>query len=101
MSRWYRIDHDRNVLCIEVHVQPNARVSEVVGQHDDRLKIRVAAPAVDGRANRVLLEFLSKALELPARRIIIKRGARGRKKAVEVDAPDDNVLRIIRNWDMT
>ncbi|MEO8628341.1 MAG: DUF167 domain-containing protein [Betaproteobacteria bacterium] len=101
MSRWYRIDRDRNVLCIGIHVQPNARVTEVVGQHDDRLKIRVAAPAADGRANRVLLEFLSEVLELPARRIIIKRGARGREKAIEVDAPDDNVLRIIRNWDMT
>ena len=101
MTAWYRFDADRNVLCISVYVQPNARSTEVAGKHGESLKVRVAAPPLEDRANALLIEFLRKKLEVPASRIIIKRGARGRSKIVEVIAPGDAALQVIQDWDKT
>ena len=98
---WYRYDGHRNVLCIEVYVQPNARRTEVVGRYDQSLKIRVAGPAVDQRANMLLLEFLKKSLEVPAGRIMIARGMTARRKTIEIAAPGAAAMRVIENWDKT
>jgi|SRR5690349_18978400 len=98
---WHRYDAHRNVLCIEVYVQPNARRTEVVGRYDQSLKIRVAGPAVDQRANTLLIEFLKESLEVPAGRIAIARGATARRKTIEVAAPGAAALRVIEDWDKT
>lgn len=81
----YRYDRATRRLTLNVHVQPNARRSGVVGVHGDALKIRVAAPAVDNKANAALIEFLGEWLGLPARSISIGRGAHGRRKLVQID----------------
>jgi uncharacterized protein (TIGR00251 family) len=101
VASWHRFDADRNVLCITLYVQPNARNTEVVGKHGETLKVRVAAPALEGRANALLIEFLRKKLDVSASRVIITRGARGRRKAVEILAPGDAALRVIQDWDKT
>jgi uncharacterized protein len=98
---WYRYDGHRNVLCIDVYVQPNARRTEVVGRHDQSLKVRVAAPPLDQRANALLIEFLKEKLEVPASHIAITRGATARRKTVEVAAPGAAALRVIEDWDKT
>ena len=98
---WYRFDRHRNVLCIEVYVQPNARRTEVVGRHDESLKVRVAAPPLEQRANMLLIEFLKEKLEVPASRMAITRGATGRHKTVEIAAPGPAALRVIEDWDKT
>jgi uncharacterized protein (TIGR00251 family) len=99
MPTWCRFDADRNVLCINVYVQPNARSTEVVGTHGEALKVRVAAPPLDARANQLLIDFLGKTLSLPANRIRISRGGRSRRKLVEITAPGDTALRIVRGWE--
>jgi uncharacterized protein (TIGR00251 family) len=101
MSSWYRLDADRNVLCIKLYVQPGARRTEVAGKHGECLKVRVAAPAVEYRANAVLVEFLGQKLDLPASRVIITRGARGRNKTVEILGPGAAALKAIQDWDRT
>ena len=101
MSSWHRFDRDRNVLCINLAIQPNARGTEVIGKHDGSLKIRVVAPALENRANRLVIEFLSETLSVPASRITIRRGMRARKKTVEIDQPGDQALRVIQEWDLT
>jgi len=90
---WYRLDARRNALCIEVHLQPNARSTEVAGLHGTALKIRVAAPPLDQRANAALIEFLADRLGVAPSRMRIARGAKGRSKTVEVGEPDDLVMR--------
>jgi uncharacterized protein (TIGR00251 family) len=99
MPTWYRFDADRNVLCINVYVQPNARLTEIAGTHGEALKVRVAAPPLDHRANQLLVDFLGKILSLPGSRIRISRGGRGRRKLIEIAAPGETALRTVRGWD--
>ncbi len=67
--------------------------------HGDALKVRVAAPPMDARANRLLVDFLAKILEVPSSRIRISRGERGRRKLIEVMAPGGAALRLVREWE--
>lgn len=66
------------------HVQPRARTTEIAGWHGDAIKIRLAAPPVEGKANAALLAFLAEALRLPTSAICIARGKRGHRKRLEL-----------------
>src|SRR4051812_44802524 len=63
---------------LSVHVQPKASTTECVGIHGDALKIRVAAPPVDGAANDELIRFLARSLSIPSTSLQIYSGASGR-----------------------
>ncbi len=67
---------------LSVHLQPNAARTACVGLHGDAVKIRVAAPPVDGAANQALIRFLSLVLSVPASAIRLDAGATGRRKRV-------------------
>ena len=69
---------------LTIRVQPGASRSEVVGPHGDALRVRVAGPAVDGKANAELVRFLAEHLGLPARSIEITRGHASRTKVVRI-----------------
>jgi len=86
-TAWYQFDAARQRLILTLHIQPNAKRTSVAGLHGEALKIRVAAPAVDGAANTALLAFLKKAFGVPLANIHLKHGAGGRRKIVEIDAP--------------
>jgi len=55
-----------------------------VGLHGGALKVKIAAPAVDNKANAELIEFLSKTLEVSKSAIAIRRGGTSRRKVVEI-----------------
>ena len=67
-----------DALVLRLHVQPGARRSEVAGPHGDALKVRLAAPPVDGKANAALLAFLADAFGVPVRDVAIVRGETSR-----------------------
>ncbi|MEN0057670.1 MAG: DUF167 domain-containing protein [Bdellovibrio sp.] len=69
---------------LHLFIQPNAAKNEVIGPHDKELKIKIAAPPVESRANEELVEFLSELLSVPKRNIHVVRGETGRHKTVEV-----------------
>jgi uncharacterized protein (TIGR00251 family) len=93
---WYGYDA-KNARCVlHVHVQPNARSSEVAGRHGDALKIRIAAPAVDDKANAALLDFLCDRLDLKLSQIAIRHGARGRRKRIEISAGPEFLPQLLR-----
>lgn len=69
---------------LELRVQPGARRSEVVGELGDALKVRVAAPANDGKANAELVRLFARRLEVPRRALEVVRGAHRRTKTVRV-----------------
>jgi len=69
---------------LELHVQPGARRTEVAGIHGGRLKIRLAARAVEGAANAALVEFLAGALGAARSNVTIETGKASRQKRVSV-----------------
>ena len=73
-----------NGLRIAVHVQPNASRTEVAGEVEGALKIRLAAPPVDGKANEALERFIAGKLDLPRRDVKVSHGHSSRQKLVEV-----------------
>lgn len=71
-------------LLIDVRVQPRASRSEIAGTHGERLRIRLQAPPVDGRANSALVEFLAEAFDVPRASVAIEHGLAGRDKRVRI-----------------
>jgi uncharacterized protein (TIGR00251 family) len=72
------------VLKLFVYVQPGARKSELVGIHGDRIKIKLKAPPVDGKANDALLEFICDWLKVSISQVILTAGLRDRRKTIEI-----------------
>lgn len=70
---------------INVYVQPRASKTAVVGMHDGCVKIRLAAPPVDGAANAALVEFVAEQVGVAKSRVRITAGLTSRRKTVEVD----------------
>jgi uncharacterized protein (TIGR00251 family) len=67
-----------------LHVQPGARATAVAGRHGDAIKVRLAAPPVDGRANEALVAFVADLAGVPGRDVRLVRGATSRSKVIEV-----------------
>lgn len=76
---------------LRLAVVPNARKTAADGLHDGALRVRLAAPPVDGKANDALVAWLAGELGLPRRAVRLARGETARRKTVEIDAPPDAV----------
>ncbi len=85
-SSWHRNEGDAVILTL--HVQPGAKRSEISGLHGDALKIRLAAPPIEGRANEALLRFIADLFAVPLRNVELLRGAQSRHKMVKVTASE-------------
>jgi hypothetical protein len=79
---WYR--RNGEVTTLTLHVQPGAKRSEIVGLHGDALKIKLAAPPIEGRANEALLKFIAKLFDVPLCQVTLKRGEQSRHKIILV-----------------
>lgn len=82
---WYR--WDGRDLILDVHVQPGARREELAGEHGGRLRVRIKAPPVEGRANRNLVKFLSNLFDVAPRDITLLRGESSRDKRLRIHHP--------------
>ena len=81
---WFRwADHD---LLLEVAAQPGAKRNEFLGLHGERLKVRLQAPPLEGRANIALTDFFSECFAVPKNRVRIEQGEHGRQKRVRIRA---------------
>jgi len=79
-------------VVLQLHVQPRASRTELAGRHGDAIKIRLAAPPVDGEANDELVRFLARRLGVGRNAITIEAGATGRRKRVRVEGIDAATL---------
>jgi uncharacterized protein (TIGR00251 family) len=93
-STWIKHAPAAGRLTLTLHIQPNARKSEIAGLHGDALKIRIAAPAVDNKANAALIDFLSETLGVLKSAIAIRHGATGRRKVVEISGGEALAKRL-------
>jgi uncharacterized protein (TIGR00251 family) len=82
----------RPVATIRIHIIPNAKSDTVVGEHGDAIKIKLRAPAVEGKANTALLSFLAEKLSIPKRAIALERGERSRDKVLRIDGLSEKDL---------
>lgn len=82
---WYQWQDDD--LLLSVRVQPKASRDEIIGPHENALKIRITAPPVDGKANTHLIRFLAKTFGVPKSRVEIVSGESGRLKRLRIQAP--------------
>lgn len=91
---WLREGDGRTTLTL--HIQPGAKKTEVAGLYGDALKIRLAAPPVDGKANAALIEFVAERLGLAKSSVSLKSGQTSRRKVLAVDnAPADTAQRLL------
>jgi uncharacterized protein (TIGR00251 family) len=74
-----------NSCTLELKTIPNAPRDEIAGWLGDALKVKVHAPALEGRANDALLDFLAEKLGLHRRAVTLLRGDRSRHKVVRVE----------------
>jgi uncharacterized protein (TIGR00251 family) len=73
------------MTIVRIHVVPNAKVDSVVGEHAGAIKIKLRAPALEGKANAALIRFLAEQLGLPRQSIALERGRRSRDKLIRID----------------
>ncbi|TCP93206.1 hypothetical protein EDC44_1235 [Cricetibacter osteomyelitidis] len=76
-----------NGLRLRVILQPKASKDQIVGLHNDELKVTITAPPVDGQANAHLLKFFSKAFKVPKSSIVLEKGELSRHKQVFITKP--------------
>lgn len=74
-------------VILEVTVQARAARTEVSGLHGDTIRVRLAAPPLDGRANAALLEYLAAQFGVPRTRIALLKGRKSRRKTLRIEAP--------------
>lgn len=91
-AAWLHHHADDGCLTLRIHAQPNARSTATAGLHGDALKIRIAAPAADNRANAMLLDWLAGKLEIPRSALRLKSGNTARRKIVEIRPADARML---------
>jgi hypothetical protein len=82
---FYRWDGED--LILDCHLQPKASCDEFAGLHGERLKIRLTAPPVDGKANAKLLAFLADAFAVSKSQVSLESGQQSRQKRVRIKQP--------------
>lgn len=85
-------------LIFRVRVVPRAAKSEVMGEHDGALRVRIAAPPVDGAANEELQRVLAKALNVPPRSVEITSGQTAKLKQISVTGATPQMLSVLVDW---
>jgi uncharacterized protein (TIGR00251 family) len=73
------------MATLRFYVVPNAKIDSVVGEHGAAIKIKLRAPAVEGKANAALRSFLSEELRIPGRNILLQRGQKSRDKLIRIE----------------
>lgn len=78
---------------LELKVIPNAPRDEIAGWLGDTLKVKIHAPALEGRANDALLDFIARQLGVPRRQVSLLRGDKSRHKVLRLDGLDAAAVR--------
>jgi uncharacterized protein (TIGR00251 family) len=83
MASWYRRDGD-GTITLAIHAQPGAKRNGIAGLHGEALKVRIAAPALEDRANEALVRYLAEVFAVPRGAVSLASGERSREKRVVI-----------------
>ena len=89
------IQERNGAVLFAVRVQPRASKDEVAGEMGGALKVRLQAPALEGRANEALIEFLAQLLKTPKSAVRILSGDRSRTKRIEIRGVTGQQIRAL------
>ncbi len=81
------------MTILQFHIVPNAKQNKVMGQHGAAIKIKLRAPAVEGKANAALRAFLAEELKIPKRNIVLERGQQSRDKLIRIEGFSEEDVR--------
>jgi hypothetical protein len=91
---WHKASDE---IILKLKIKPNAKRSECVAIKDQRLQVRIAAPAIDGKANVALIKFLSKQLKTPQSSITIKSGSNNSLKTLTLPrSTEDSLVALLQ-----
>ncbi|MDR3306293.1 MAG: DUF167 domain-containing protein [Endomicrobium sp.] len=79
-------------MIIKVRVIPNSKRKEVVSRVGSILRVKIAAPAVEGKANEELCDFLADFFDVKRSMIFLRKGERGREKTIEITGRSEEAL---------
>jgi uncharacterized protein (TIGR00251 family) len=71
-------------IILKVYLQPKSSKNEIVGPYRDGIKVRIAAPPVEGKANEALIRFLAKEFKISASSVEILKGHHSREKMIRI-----------------
>jgi hypothetical protein len=92
----WRIRDTGGGVAFSLHVQPRAKTTGIAGLHGSSLKLKISSPAVDGAANRAVVEFLASSLDVPRSAVRILAGEKSREKTIRIDGVRlEQVLRAL------
>ena len=81
------------MATLRFHVIPNAKIDKVVGEHGNAIKIKLRAPAVEGKANAALRTFLAEELEISECQLTLEHGRKSREKLIRIDGVSEEDVR--------
>ena len=81
------------MATLRVHIVPNAKQNKVVGEHGDAIKIKLRAPALEGKANAALRSFLAEELKVSEPSILLERGQKSREKIIHIEGLSEGEVR--------
>ena len=90
IASWIR-PHENGAI-LSLYIQPGASRSEISGEHDGRLKVKIKAPPKDGEANENLIEFIASVLKLSKKSVHLLSGETSRQKSLLIELPLEEVL---------
>lgn len=84
-------------LYLHLYVTPRAKRSVIVGEYDARLKVQIAAPPNDGKANACLIKFLAAQFAVPQKNIMLMQGECSQHKLVKIKQPQVAIEQLLQN----
>ncbi|KPA18302.1 hypothetical protein MHK_001473 [Candidatus Magnetomorum sp. HK-1] len=92
------LKHHADSVDIQLAIQPRSSENKIVGLMDNRLKVKLKAPPVDGAANKMCIQFLSKTLGIPKSNIEIVSGQSSRKKKIRIKGDPKEILPFFKRF---
>jgi uncharacterized protein (TIGR00251 family) len=93
MPTW--IKEHKHGSTLGLYIQPGASKTEVCGEHDGKLKLKIKAPPRDGEANEAVIEFLSQILNISKKQVHLISGEASRQKVVLVELSPESIITIL------
>jgi len=92
------INRGRDGIYLNVHVQPGAKTNAIRGMYGDAIKLSITVSPQDGKANRALIQFVAKLLDIPRAEVQLISGQTSRQKRLFISGRPDRLIRQIQSW---